>query len=101
MNCSRNTNEVFAGKTEIWQWLYFLGGVILSGNGYISESEFEKFIEGLGVKMSKGEMALVFNTVDTNKNGKISLSEFTEYFIDFLTDETGQNRPTEVETRLR
>ena len=52
-------------------------------------SEFRKFIEDLGVVMTTEEMKLLFQTIDTNSNGKITLDEFSEYFVDFITDDRG------------
>ncbi len=39
--------------------------------------------------MTMDEMKLLFRTIDTNANGKISLDEFSEYFVNFITDDQG------------
>ncbi len=39
--------------------------------------------------MTTEEMKLLFQTIDTNSNGKITLDEFSEYFVDFITDDRG------------
>jgi len=49
------------------------------GNREINLPEFSNAIEKLRVKLSKADLQLVFNTLDTDGDGMISYNEFCEF----------------------
>ena len=50
-------------------------------SGYIDSGELEQCCKTLGVEMSPSELADALKRLDTNGDGKISLEEFTAWFM--------------------
>ena len=53
----------------------------LNGNGYLTTSELRIGLQEIGVYASYDEVDLFFKRYDTNKNGRISFSEFASALI--------------------
>jgi len=47
--------------------------------GYLSVEEWLQVLKLMGIQTSEEEAASLFNLVDVNNDGKISVKEFTEY----------------------
>lgn len=58
------------------------------GNGVLDKKEFQAFLKELGLNMSEKESNLVFNTVDSNKNGKVTYKQFEHYFSSYIMNES-------------
>ncbi|XP_013390073.1 uncharacterized protein LOC106158567 [Lingula anatina] len=58
-----------------------------NGNGWIDPTEFSTFLKGLGLTLTEKEINLVYNTIDKDRNGRISFQEFEEYFMRNVLDE--------------
>ena len=66
----------------------------LNKDGHISLDEFKVHFHILGINISDSEVVHSFNTIDTDKNGKISREEFLAAADDFYNgvDETEVSR---------
>jgi len=49
-----------------------------NGDGNISKTEFHKLLSKLGLSFSAKKMNMIFDMLDSDKNGSISLEEFQE-----------------------
>lgn len=68
------------------------------GNGRIDIEEFSAFIDGLGTKLDRREIDLIFNIVDKDKNKYICFDEFVDYFVHFIMDKSTDSH---TEAKLR
>jgi len=67
-----------------------------NGDGCLDRSEFVKLLEGKN-KMTRGQMDLLFDQVDQNKDGKIDFNEFVDYVFSPGSDQpqTAKSRTSE------
>ena len=60
-------------------------------NGAIDRLEFKDFVKRMGVKLDDQEIDVLFSKIDDNKNGIITMDEFTHYFMNNVLNVIGEN----------
>ena len=68
-NVSHYSSQVFAHHIKSFQEFD------ANGNGFLEKLEFQEFLISMGVFLSTQELRVVFDSFDTNSDGKISYPE--------------------------
>src|SRR6218665_2607418 len=91
MQQQRNDPEFKGTYMKISRYLHLFGLLDVNGDGFLQEDEYSGSLVNVGIK-DTSMARRAFESIDLNRDGKLSLDEFCPALLEYITSED-ENSP--------